>query len=243
MSTSTFVTGLLFGLLSSLHCAQMCGPIVLAYSLPMGPAAGRARLVISHLAYNGGRIVTYVVLGIVAGFAGGTVSLLGRLTGIANAAAIGAGVLLIVSGVAMFGVLPGTQRFAAASISIVARFVRPLAHLFSSSRPGSKAGLGLALGFLPCGLSYVALLKAMATASPMGGALTMFGFGLGTGGTLLVVGLFSSTLGRVLAPWRRTFVAAAVTIMGLLVLWRGVMPLLETSHPPHCPLHENAGRV
>ena len=52
------------GVLSSLHCAQMCGPIVLSYSMAArGSSTG-------HLAYNGGRIVTYALLGCGGGCGG-----------------------------------------------------------------------------------------------------------------------------------------------------------------------------
>ena len=51
------------GLLASFHCVGMCGPIVLAYSLSGGAtAAGQpagAGLWGLHLAYNGGRFVSY----------------------------------------------------------------------------------------------------------------------------------------------------------------------------------------
>ena len=51
------------GVVSSLHCAQMCGPIVLSYSM-----AGRSSAA-GHLCYNGGRIATYALLGALAGAA------------------------------------------------------------------------------------------------------------------------------------------------------------------------------
>jgi len=67
------------GLLSGLHCLQMCGPIVLAYSL-------QSNRLQSHLAYNAGRILTYSLLGAIAGAAGTGLQLLGQLAGLAAAA-------------------------------------------------------------------------------------------------------------------------------------------------------------
>ena len=61
-----------FGLAGGLHCAQMCGPLVLAYSLPLRGGAMRA-----HLAYNAGRIATYTLLGAVAGAVGQAIRLPG----------------------------------------------------------------------------------------------------------------------------------------------------------------------
>ena len=74
--------GLMFalGLVGSLHCVQMCGPIVLAFSLPLNrPDALRA-----NLGYNAGRILTYAFLGALAGSVGGGIGMLGRLEALAS---------------------------------------------------------------------------------------------------------------------------------------------------------------
>ena len=57
-------TAFLLGLVGSLHCAGMCGPLALAL-----PAAGNtpAAYVLGRVAYNAGRIVTYCLLGICLG--------------------------------------------------------------------------------------------------------------------------------------------------------------------------------
>ena len=54
-------------------------------------------------------------------------------------------------------------------------------------RPGGFM-FGVALGFLPCGLLYTALLAAMATGTAFWGALGMLGFGLGTVPLLAAIG-------------------------------------------------------
>ena len=89
-----------FGLVSSLHCTQMCGPIVLSYSL-----AGRGS-VASLLLYNLGRMLTYSVLGAVAGVLGNAMGLFGQLAGIEKPAMIVAGSLMLVAGVFMSGIVP-----------------------------------------------------------------------------------------------------------------------------------------
>jgi len=71
------------GLMSSLHCAQMCGPIVLAYSLPL--RGTRRSGVWAHLSYNSGRLITYGLMGALAGAVGG------RLAGFQRAATIAVG--------------------------------------------------------------------------------------------------------------------------------------------------------
>ncbi len=71
MSPSDFSLVLAFGFLSSLHCVQMCGPIVLTYSVASNTATGRRAFLGLHLAYNCGRTITYMLLGAAAGLAGG----------------------------------------------------------------------------------------------------------------------------------------------------------------------------
>ena len=220
--------GLMFmlGLVSSLHCVQMCGPIVLSYSVAVSQlqkdASSVPTLLQNHLAYNAGRVLTYSALGAISGLAGGTLGLLGRLAGFGHVLALVAGGLMIVVGISMLGVIPsgvlGSSLFRVPSL-----FLRRVARLLSAPGSGNRFLLGLALGFLPCGLIYAALLKAMATASVFAGAATMLAFGLGTAGALLVLGMFSSALRMRLNRWGSQLAAAGVTLMGLLLVWRGSM--------------------
>src|SRR5260370_35415869 len=96
--------GLVFilGLGSSLHCVQMCAPIVLAFSLPSSrPEALRAQV---H--YNAGRILTYAALGALAGALGGGIGLLGRMAGLASGARVFAGSAMIVARILTLGLVP-----------------------------------------------------------------------------------------------------------------------------------------
>ena len=58
---------LLASLLGSPHCAGMCGGFVCFYSGQDGRGQTRA-----HAAYNLGRLVSYLVLGLLAGSAAGS---------------------------------------------------------------------------------------------------------------------------------------------------------------------------
>ena len=57
----------LLGLLGSLHCAAMCGPLLLA--LPAAPG-GAGQFIAGRVIYQLGRLVTYGLLGMAAGFVG-----------------------------------------------------------------------------------------------------------------------------------------------------------------------------
>jgi len=228
----------MLGLVSSLHCVQMCGPIVLSYSVALGDLKKAASsgspvapLLANHVAYNAGRILTYSVLGAVAGVAGGTLGLLGRLAGLTHVLAIVSGGLMIVVGISMLGVIPASL-LGSSLFRIPSSFLRRAGKLLSAPGSGNRFALGLALGFLPCGLIYAALFKAMATGSPIAGAASMLAFGLGTAGSLVALGMFSSAIRMRLNRFGSQLAAAAITLMGLLLVWRGTMPgmLLMEGH-------------
>jgi hypothetical protein len=195
---------------SPLHCAPMCGGFVL------GQVSDRmARLPPSHLSecqrlraaglapYHVGRLTTYTALGFAAGGSGLALQHLG----------FGAGVLLLLGAVLL--TLQAAQRLRPG-------FVLPL------TRTLRGYPLGLALGFLPCGILYAALAAAAATASPLLGALAMLCFGAGTVPALVVVGLFGAARGH---GFRRLMVRLTPVILlfnaGLLALL-GVRLLLAS---------------
>ncbi len=195
------------GLAGSLHCLGMCGPIVLAYSVGLrGPKFA------AHAAYNAGRILTYMALGAVAGVAGRGIGLLGHLAGLASGARIFAGTAMILAGVASL-----------AHIGWGGGFRLPLAPLLASPAIRAKFGLGLAMGFLPCGLIYAALLKALESGTAGGGALTMLAFGLGTAGALFATGAASSFAGARFRRWSNRIAAGSVVLFGAILLWRGLL--------------------
>lgn len=225
------------GLVSSLHCVQMCGPIVLSYSIALeqGPARNRSiALLLGHLAYNAGRILTYAALGSVAGLLGSSIRLVGHLAGCGTVLGIVGGVLMVIAGLFMFGMFPASGVFGDL-LRVTSGFLRPLARLVSSPGIGNRFTLGVALGFLPCGLVYAAVVRALATGSPAWGAATMATFGLGTAGALLAVGIFSSAVRGSVQRWGTKLAAASVTMMGIMMIVRGTMPqlLMVGGHAGH----------
>lgn len=201
------------GVVGSLHCMQMCGPLVVAYGV-----ASRGRIA-AHACYNAGRITTYALLGALAGAAGGGIEL---LAGWRQTAAVTAGVLMIAAGLLL---LP-RRRLVKIEQASLSRFLsRAAAALLASPEPESKLLLGMLLGFLPCGLLYAALLKAMGTGSAAAGAASMLAFGAGTAFALLGVGVFSSAIAGRLGRWSHTLAALSVVSTGAFLVWRGVAPL------------------
>jgi len=205
------------GLAGSLHCLGMCGPIVLSYSVALrGPRPA------AHLAYNSGRILTYMLLGAVAGTAGRAIAIVGKLAGLASGARIFAGAAMIVAGIAMIGLLPSNSLVKISRRSVGKRLMQSIGRLILGPAVRSKFTLGLVLGFLPCGLIYAALLKALESGGPVAGALSMLAFGLGTATTLFGAGLLSSIAGARLGQWSNRVAAVSVMIFGVILLWRGI---------------------
>jgi sulfite exporter TauE/SafE len=217
------------GVVSSLHCTQMCGPIVLAYSLPLEkPQAAMA----AHFGYNAGRLMTYSLLGAVAGAAGGGLAALGHMAGIERTAAIVAGAAMILAAVLMAGWLPKrTLIQLGRGPSVLSRFA---GQLLKSPAAGNKMALGALLGFLPCGLVYAALLKAVDAGSALGGAASMCAFGLGTAVALLAIGMFSQAITGRLGRHASTLSAISVGLLGAFLLFRG---LTAPPMQPGCSSH------
>jgi len=222
MSPLEFSLVFALGLLSSLHCLQMCGPIVISYSVSLARyGVFKREMVLAHLCYNGGRIVTYAALGAVAGAAGSGIGMLGKLAGLASGARLLAGAVMMVTGILMLRVLPSKLLVQVERRGARALFSRFMGRLLVSSRALGKFGLGLMLGFLPCGLIYAALLKSVETARPVAGALTMVAFGMGTAVTLFGMGLASSVAGLRMGGWGNRVAGASILAAGAILVWRG----------------------
>lgn len=225
---------------SSLHCAGMCGPLVIAYSAAVPRGA-----LLPHLAYNCGRILTYSLLGAVAGMAGEGAGWLGHITGVERWAALGGGLLILLAGLALLGVTGGGETASLIQIRPDARpsrwLVRKAAPFLLSPGAASKFGLGLGLGLLPCGLVYAALAKAVTAGNLWDGALTMTAFGMGTAGALLGVALLSSGLRARLARHGTRFAAASVILLGLVSIWRGADSALHYDAREEASCHARHG--
>ena len=171
---------------SLVHCVGMCGPFVLgqvqadAESGATGSFGEWRRLRGAALVpYHLGRFTTYTGLGAVAGGATAVFASMEIFSWLSAILLIAAAGLLTAQalGIALNGTAPAT--------SLVARLAGPL----SASRTAlARYGLGVVLGFLPCGLVYAALAAAAGAGSVVQGALAMSCFALGTVPALVAVG-------------------------------------------------------
>ena len=63
MTASDLTIAFGFGVVGSLHCAGMCGPLVAAYAGMPGSDTPWRRRALAHGAYSIGRLLAYLALG------------------------------------------------------------------------------------------------------------------------------------------------------------------------------------
>lgn len=216
---SLFLAGLAGGFT---HCVGMCGPFVLAQTTARLEAVPAERMREWHrlsgaalLPYHLGRLTTYVFLGgVLAGLAG-QVTTRAWLDGVSAGLLIMAALLFVGYAVPRLRLaLPGGARLEGWWSDRIGRLARPL---FRDPTGWRGYALGLALGFIPCGLLYGALAAAASGGAVLTGAAAMAAFALGTVPSLIVVGF----AGQVAAARFRG--AMAVAVPALMILNAGVL--------------------
>lgn len=211
------------GLLSSVHCIGMCGPLA-----SVGCRAGLSRSsFLAPLLFVVGKLASYSLIGLLAGTVGAAFIASGALGQATAVISLCGGVLMLV--VLFLTHLNLTSRHLVRLSTGIARV---------SLRSGFRAPLllGIAASLLPCGLLYAAAARCAVAGEPLVSMSLMQAFGLGTSPALLGVG----TLMRLIPPrWSRFGGIAAETVMALTALvlvWRGVMGYVMTpAHPSCCP--------
>lgn len=215
-----FMTGLATGFS---HCAGMCGPFVLAQMrhgpAPM-PVLGRLSQA-ALLPYHAGRLVTYTALGALAGTVAGVTALFSPLHSILSVLALSAAALIfIATAIPLVGSLfPALLHV---RLPVPARlFAQGYAWLARPRGATGRFGLGLLMGFMPCGMVIAALLTAAVMGTPAKSALAMAAFAVGTLPGLFTVALGGQTLSA--------FSPAALKIMQPLMLAASIVILLLTA--------------
>ena len=216
----------LTGLAGSLHCVAMCGPLLLGFSRVLSGGAGSSRL--DFVYYHAGRIWTYGMLGLLAGWVGLGLRESSAALGWQRPLAALFALSIIAAGVAASGLVPGLRLDLSPPGSCWRTPRRPtwLAAFLHEPRRGARLLLGAVMGLLPCGLVYAALLLA-ATLPPLYSALGMALFGAGTLPALSALLLGS----RFLPPWVRAqgsrWAAALLVAVGLFMLARALLAPLH----------------
>lgn len=218
MPETGYIAIFLVGLLGGTHCVSMCGGIVGALTVQIPGTAKRQWLI--HVAYNLGRIGTYIGLGAIMGALGTVGLLFNNVLPVQLALYVMANLMLVALGLYLTGftaLLAPVERLG----HRLWRRVQPLTRRFLPARsPLQALPLGMLWGLVPCGLIYSVLATALVTGSAQRGAALMAAFGLGTLPNLLLAGMLFKRLRDVTRNTKVRFAA------GLLVLAFGVFGLV-----------------
>lgn len=208
------LSGLIMGLVGSLHCLGMCGPIAIA--IP-GRSDEKLTVVIDSLIYNFGRVVTYMIMGLIVGLLGSTIS----LAGYQEIISIVAGALLLI-----IVIIPRKWEVAIGNISFIKAGGDKLKNAFrkiiNKKSMSSLFGIGLLNGMLPCGLVYAALIAAIAFGSVTSAITFMFFFGLGTIPMLAAVFIMKGMLSVELRRKINKLIPVGIAIVAIILILRGM---------------------
>jgi sulfite exporter TauE/SafE len=227
-------------LFGSGHCVAMCGGISCALSagLPESVRGSPLRMLPFVLAYNLGRLMSYVL-------AGALVGTLGTAAGdlLPPVWAQGLGIAVSISFIIALGLYLGDWWRGLTTLerlgSRLWRHLEPLGRgLLPVTRRRKAFAVGLLWGWLPCGLVYAALALALVSGGAIEGALTMLAFGLGTLPALISLGFAGRWLAALRRSGARRAAGASLCVLAVVVLAGALSGQLHSQF--HEPLHDNA---
>lgn len=212
--TAILLSALLLGLMGSFHCLGMCGPI--AFVLPVS-RDNKAKMALQTLLYHLGRMTAYATIGLIFGYLGKGISLIGLQQNIS----LIMGILMLV-----FAFVPSIKVLRLKPFAWWNHFVFFIKNSLSNYlQKRSTLGfyvIGFFNGLLPCGLVYIALVGAMATGDPLLGALYMAIFGLGTSPMMTAAVYLGNFVSVKLRNQINKMIPYAVALVGILFILRGL---------------------
>jgi len=226
----TFGAAIIVGLLGSSHCVGMCGGIVGALNMGIADDLGSRPVsrFVYQLAYNFGRIGSYLLVGLLAGSLGAGLAQLGIKPIVGKLFAAG---FMIALGLYLANWWRGLALLERLG-SKLWRHIQPLGQrLFPISSPLQALLLGALWGWLPCGLVYATVAWSLTTANAFDAALLMLGFGLGTLPAMLLMG----NAFNYLKDWVRNPMIR--TSAGILIIAFGIYSGLSGLSQPHQQHH------
>ena len=242
MALSALIGALLAGILGGAHCLAMCGGFVavMAGSPTAGGAAGTPLLPARTLAwrqlpYNAGRITTYMLLGAVAGSAGGALLSAAEWVPLQRFIYVLANLFLLALAVAIAWKRAGFAWLQGVGNALFGKALPAVRPLLQANSAVARYTLGMIWGLVPCALTYSVLPIALFAGGTMQGAVLMLAFGIGTLPNLLAAGWFLSRAGRWLdAPAVRLAAAALIAGFAAVGLWRALFATGSLAQGPFC---------
>jgi len=207
-------TALILGVLGSLHCIGMCGPIALI--LPVSKV-NKSKKRVQVFLYHLGRVTTYSFLGFLFGLVGKGL----QLAGLHQKISIAIGVLMIL--LVLFPKIIQLLAFKSSPITLFFTQLKQKMGLYLQKESYYALFLiGIFNGLLPCGTVYMALVGAIAMPTLLQATLYMFLFGLGTvplmSALIFIKDAFSTTFRSKI----QKVIPVVVVVIGILFILRGL---------------------
>lgn len=200
-------------LLGSMHCVGMCGPLAIWASGAAEKHSPRRVWFASSL-YHVGRLLTYLMMGVIAGLVGQIVDVTGNALGVQVAAARVVGVLMVAMGIfqlrEFIPFLRSGGELKPSRVSGVLVKLRP--YIFRLPLAGRALATGFLTTLLPCGWLYLFAMVAAGTGSVWMAPVVMASFWVGT-----VPALVGLVAGTKLLSQRYSIVVPAVAALFLVL--------------------------
>jgi sulfite exporter TauE/SafE len=198
------------GLMGSLHCAVMCGPLMLG--LPVHKSS-HLNSVLQVLLYQAGRVLIYVFMGLLVGWIGNSITVFVNQ----QMFSLSLGVVLVAFTFLQFSTRY-TNRLNKIQYVMAAPISKLMGKIFGLPFWGFFAGM--LNGLIPCGMVYLALATALHTTSVKGGATFMFLFGLGTTPLMILISLGGIYLRKYILFNSKKLVSLFMLFVGVLLILR-----------------------
>ena len=210
------------GLLGSLHCIGMCGP--LAFAVPVRQS-GWFSVVWNKLLYQLGRTASYTILGALVGLLGRQIWQAGFQQGVS----IITGLLILIAALSKILKLSFLKR----SPDFL---IKPINRLFTYAfnHKANHLIIGMINGILPCGFVYLALAGAINAGDIPKSMSYMFWFGVGTTPLMFAATIIVGFSGMPFRKRLNRFVPYMMLLLGAWFMMRGMelnIPYLSPQRP------------
>ena len=208
------ISAFILGLLGSLHCVGMCGPI--AFMLPVDRSNSFKK--ISQIGvYHFGRLLAYSSIGLVFGIVGKSL----YIFGFQQQLSIAVGIIMIALALIPYKTL-GKYNLSRPLNKLISKVKSSLGQALKKKTTDTFLTIGFLNGFLPCGLVYMAVFGAIATGSLLEGSLYMILFGLGTIPLMTTAIYLGKFLNSTIKQRIQKAIPVFVVLIGVLFILRGL---------------------
>jgi sulfite exporter TauE/SafE len=207
-------SALIFGLLGSLHCIGMCGPI--AFMLPVD-RSNSLKKTLQISSYHLGRLLAYGFIGLLFGLIGKSL----YIFGIQQKLSIIIGILMIVVILIPTRIF-NTYNFSKPLHRLIFKVKSALGKALKKKTADTFLTIGFLNGFLPCGLVYMAVFASIAMQNAIQSSLYMILFGLGTIPLMTSAIYFGKLINTSIKQRIQKSIPIFVVLIGLLFILRGL---------------------